>query len=97
MNDDLQNVISNIVNMDRITGVDPEVYLIEECSELIKELMKAKRGKGNVDNMVEEACDVLTTVLVFLKQYDVSEDTIRRNVIFKCNRALHRYSEKKEK
>jgi NTP pyrophosphatase (non-canonical NTP hydrolase) len=35
-----------------------KVVAIEECSELIKELTKALRGKGNFDNLSEEIADV---------------------------------------
>lgn len=64
---------------------------IKECSELIKMLMKKHRKKGNDAEIIDEACDVLTTILVMLHQYGVDEQTIRQNIIAKCSRALERY------
>ena len=96
--DSLKNAISAVAKLDSTSGVPQSVYVVEECSELIKEcselikmLMKKHRKKGNDAEIIDEACDVLTTILVMLHQYGVDEQTIRQNIIAKCSRALERY------
>lgn len=71
---------------------EQSVYVIEECSELIKELMKQQRGKGSEKDILAEASDVLTTVFVLLTQYGVTEDFVKEQILYKCNRALERYN-----
>lgn len=94
----LKNAISAVAKLDSTSGVPQSVYVVEECSELIKEcselikiLMKKHRKKGNDAEIIDEACDVLTTILVMLHQYGVDEQIIRQNIIAKCSRALERY------
>lgn len=70
--------------------VSQAVYTIEECSELIKELTKRERGKGDNLMLIDEACDVLTSVFILLSQLDVLEEDVREKILFKCNRALDR-------
>ena len=53
--------------------------------------MKKERKKGNNFAIIDEACDVLTTVFIMLHQYGVTEWTIQQNILAKCNRALERY------
>lgn len=96
--DSLKNAISAVAKLDSSSGVPQSVYVVEECSELIKEcselikiLMKKHRKKGNDAEIIDEACDVLTTILVMLHQYRVDEQTIRQNIIAKCSRALERH------
>lgn len=72
------------------------VYVIEECSELIKELTKKQRGKGNDENIIAEACDVLNTIFVLLAQYKVSKTFIKDAMLYKCNRAIDRYHQNGE-
>lgn len=88
----VKNAIKAISEMDNKSGIPQSVYVIEECSELIKELMKQQRGKGSEKDILAEASDVLTTVFVLLTQYGVTEDFIKEQILYKCNRALERYS-----
>lgn len=74
----------------RLSGVPQAIFTIEECSELIKELTKREREKGNTTSLVDEACDVLTSVFILLSQMGVSEDEVKSKILFKCNRALDR-------
>lgn len=66
--DSVEEAIKAVFNMDSQSGVPQSVYVIEECSELIKELMKQQRGKGSEEDILAEASDVLTTVFVLLTQ-----------------------------
>lgn len=88
---ELQKAIHAVSEMDAASGVSQDVYVIEECSELIKELMKKQRGKGSAKDILEEACDVLTTVFVLLDQCEVPEDVVKAQILYKCDRALERY------
>lgn len=87
----LGKAIKAVSEMDISSGVSQSVYVIEECSELIKELMKKQRGKGSEKDILAEACDVLTTTFVLLTQYGVSRDYVKNQILYKCNRALERY------
>lgn len=64
----MKKAIKAVSKMDSQSGVLQSVYVIEECSELIKELMKQQRGKGSEKDILAEASDVLTTVFVLLTQ-----------------------------
>lgn len=74
--------------------ISDDVFVIEECSELIKELMKKKRGLGNEEHIIEEACDVLTTVFTLLYSHGVDENTVAKNIILKVRKAQKKYFEK---
>lgn len=88
----LEKAIKAVSVMDASSGVSQSVYVIEECSELIKELTKQQRGKGSEKDILAEACDVLTTIFVLLSYYDVSKIYIKDQILYKCNRALVRHS-----
>lgn len=88
----VEDAVKAVSEMDNQSGVSQSVYVIEECSELAKELMKKQRGKGSEQNIVAEACDVLTTVFVLLTQYGVSREYVKGQILYKCNRALDRYN-----
>ncbi len=90
--DALREAVKVVAEIDSQSGITQGTYVTEECSELIKELMKMQRGKGNYDDIIAEACDVLSSVFVLLFQYGVSEDFVREQILFKCRRAEERYS-----
>lgn len=92
----VNDAIKAVSQLHRDTGMSQGVYVIEECAELMKELTKKERKKGSDRHIIEEACDVLTTVAVLLDDLGVSEEEIRQSILFKCNRALDRYQNKKE-
>lgn len=89
--DSMEKAIKAVSEMDAQSGVPQSIYVIEECSELIKELMKKRRGKGSEKDIVAEACDVLTTTFVLLTQYGISKEYVKAQILYKCNRALDRY------
>ena len=51
---------------------------MEECAELIQAISKAKRGKINRDNMIEEIADVLICIEKLKQMYMISEDKINK-------------------
>lgn len=66
------------------------VYVIEECSELIKELTKSLRQKGNEQNIVDESIDILTTIFVMLKRMNVKPEYVENRIIGSIERAAKR-------
>lgn len=49
---------------------------MEECAELIQAISKAKRGKINRDNMIEEIADVLICIEMLKQMYMISDEKI---------------------
>ncbi len=70
--------------------VPQHVYLIEEMSELIKEVSKDQRHKGNPDNIKEEIADVLCTILTYSSSIDLDFDDVRNIMIKKFDRGIAR-------
>lgn len=87
----VEEAIKAVSEMDIQSGVPQSVYVIEECSELIKELTKKQRGKGSEKDILAEACDVLVTTFVLLTQYGTSRNYVKDQILYKCRRALDRY------
>lgn len=67
--------------------------VIEECSELIKEMTKANRGFGDIGNIEEEIADVILVVNQLMHLLDISEEDIRRIVDEKVERTMETYYE----
>lgn len=72
------------------------IYVVEESSELIKELCKLKRNKGDINLIVEECADVITSIILLLITLDIDLEQIIDYGIYKNNRAIKRYVDKKE-
>lgn len=67
------------------------VVAMEEMAELIKELCKALRGKGNRDNIVEEMADVLIGTGQMLTLFDAEAETLvaKENKLKRLVQRLH--------
>lgn len=65
-----------------------EPYVIEKCSELIKELIKEQRGQNRTFEIAEEACNVLLTVMTMLYQRGFRTEQIMSIIEAKCLRAI---------
>ncbi len=89
--DVLKKAIKAVADMDTGTGIPQSVYIIEECSELIKELTKEIRGKGSEKDIISEACDILVTIFVMFAQRNIPMSLVRDSILYKCNRALDRH------
>ncbi len=85
---DLKEAIKKIAEIDSQADISQSIYVIEECSELIKELTKSERGEVNKDAIIEEACDVLLTVLVLLTRYEVPYESIKDHIVYKAARTI---------
>lgn len=51
---------------------------MEECAELIQAISKAKRGKIDRDNMIEEIADVLICIEMLKQMYMISDYEINK-------------------
>lgn len=101
--DELIRLLNQVHIMHKEASIGHEVYIIEECDELIKEcldmikqLTKHQRKRSNEREVVEEACDVITTILILLYSMAISEEYILMRVRYKLNRALEHYNKYKE-
>ena len=71
-------------------GMNEAYYVIEESSELIKELIKYKRGFDNKDKIVEECADVLLTINILLTAMGISDEEVNKIITSKAIRAVER-------
>lgn len=63
---------------------------MEECAELIQAISKAKRGKLDEDNMIEEIADVLICVEILKQIYNIPDCSIKNWIERKQERMLRR-------
>ena len=69
-----RKIISNSIQH---YGMDNQsTVCMEECAELIQAISKAKRGKINRDNMIEEIADVLICIEMLKQMYMISDEKI---------------------
>ena len=66
-----------------------KVMVVEEMSELIKELCKELRDRGNVEHIAEEVADVEITLEQIKQIYNIS-DKVKEQKNYK----LHRFSQR---
>lgn len=63
---------------------------MEECAELIQAISKAKRGKIDRDNMIEEIADVLICIEMLKQMYMISDEKINKWIEKKQEREAER-------
>lgn len=68
---------------------------MEECAELIQAISKAKRGKIDRDNMIEEIADVLICIEMLKQMYMISDEKINKWIEKKQAREAERISKHK--
>lgn len=66
------------------------IFICEECAELIQAISKAKRGKFNEDNMMEEIADVLICIEMLKQIYNIPDYSIKNWIERKQERMLRR-------
>lgn len=76
-------------------AVSQKIMVIEEMSELIKELCKELRDRGNIENIAEEVADVEITLAQIKMIYDI-EDAVEKQRDYKLNRFANRMIELKK-
>ena len=87
MNDNLKAVLQNAIDT---YGKDAQLWMvIEEMSELAKEICKHERGRENKDQIADEVADV-TIMLEQVKMIFGISDEVERHLIEKVNRLKNR-------
>lgn len=64
--------------------------VIEECSELIKELTKLNRTLGSNEYVKEEICDVIIMIKQLMRCLDITDTDISQEMQIKLGRTLKR-------
>lgn len=83
-----RKIISNSIQH---YGMDNQsTVCMEECAELIQAISKAKRGKINRDNMIEEIADVLICIEMLKQMYMISDEKINKWIEKKQAREVER-------
>lgn len=72
--------------------VHQHVYLLEEMSELSKEILKDQRFKGDIEHIKEEMADVLCTMLTYACDKNINIDELRNIMVEKFSRGIKRLS-----
>lgn len=67
---------------------------MEECAELIQAISKAKRGKLDTDNMMEEIADVLICIEMLKQIYNIPDCSIKNWIERKQERMLRRMEDR---
>ena len=81
--------------IDYFGDTSQKIMVIEEMSELIKELCKELRDRGNIENIAEEVADVEITLSQIKMIYDI-EDAVSKQRDYKLNRFVNRMIELKK-
>lgn len=81
--------------IDYFGDTSQKIMVIEEMSELIKELCKELRDRGNTENIAEEIADVEITLAQIKMIYDI-EEAVEKQRDYKLNRFANRMIELKK-
>ena len=95
MNKDQENQLYQDA-IDFFGDLSQKVMVIEEMSELTKELCKELRNRGNVDHIAEELADVEITLAQIKLIYGIDE-LVQQHKEFKLNRFANIMKDLKEK
>ena len=95
MNKDQENQLYQDA-IDFFGDLSQKVMVIEEMSELTKELCKELRDRGNVDHIAEELADVEITLAQIKLIYGIDE-LVQQHKEFKLNRFANIMKDLKEK
>lgn len=90
--EELQPLIQAMLKEISSRGLDQRVYLMEECSEFVKEYCKDYRNKMGYRTDVCEAMDIVVAAMIFLSGKEITFDYFADYAIFKMERALDRYA-----
>lgn len=80
----------------KIDANDPTNIIEEECTELLKEICKTRRGKGSRENLAGEAIDVVASALALLINLGYTNKMIEDGMRFKLERAIERFEKNGE-
>lgn len=71
-----------------------KVIVMEECSELIKEVSKSVRNVDNKKELTEEMVDVIISIQMLMRMCGISQDELDREYNRKMKRNLLRIEDK---
>lgn len=80
-------------NYSEATYFDSELCMtiaMEECAELIQAISKAKRGKLDRDNLIEEIADVRICISWIMNIFNIDFEEVNKWVNLKENRVVER-------
>ena len=87
MNDNLKAILQNAIDT---YGKDAQLWMvIEEMSELAKEICKYQRGRDNREQIADEVADV-TIMLEQVKMMFGISDAVERRIVAKVARLKRR-------
>lgn len=94
--EDISEILKKSINSTRKTNKDGIhlVIVMEEFSELIKEISKALRGKGDTVCLLEECADVQIGLYYIQEIFNISDYDLRKAVAVKINRLNERLKKK---
>ncbi len=71
-----------------------KVFVVKECSELIKAITKMERSKGYSDyvklrsNIIKEMSDVIISILLYIKENKIDEKELYEEIEIKMKRKV---------
>lgn len=71
-----------------------KVFVVKECSELIKAITKMERSKGYSDyvklrsNIIEEMSDIIISILLYIKENKIDEKELYEEMEIKMRRKI---------
>ena len=93
---DISEILQKSINSVHNTNEDGIhlVIVMEELSELIKEISKVFRGKGDAVCLLEECADVQIGLYYIQEIFNISDYNLQKAVAVKINRLNERLKEK---
>lgn len=90
--DELKQKAKELVDFDglMVDRAPQSIYILEEMTELSKEILKDSRYKGDLENIKEEMADVLCTILTYAYSKNINIDDLRDIMIQKLDRGISR-------
>ena len=89
--DQMIESVRKVAAVDEASGIPQSNFTMEESAEFIQAVMKIARGKDTKEHMMEEAMDIVSTVLVLMVREDIPFINLVEHIKMKCDRAVARY------
>lgn len=95
----LKEMAKRLVDFNDMTSkpIPQHVYILEEMSELSKEITKDLRGKGSKESIKNELADLLCTILTYSYSKKINADDLEDLIVDKISRAIDRIEKTGEK
>lgn len=82
----IKESLTSIPNNLNNNGTMNSIIVMEELSELSKEVSKAIRGKGDATSLLEEMADVYLGIKYLQEIYNISDEALNKAINVKLNR-----------